>query len=115
MYEWNSGKKPSGRLWNQLLDAVVTMIEYKKITIYLPIYIKVFYDGTVYYLVVSTDYFLNTTNNDTEFPQLRRVFEEDFEIKSQEGSVLKYLNYRMFQSPIGSSVNQTDLIMELVY
>ena len=47
--------KPSGRQWNQLLDAVVTILEYKKKTIDHAIYIKVFDDGTVFYLTVSTD------------------------------------------------------------
>ena len=35
-------------------------------------------------------------------------------MKVQEGSVLKYLNLRIFQSPLGFSVDQTDHIMELV-
>ena len=51
------GTKPDGRQWNRLLDTVVTMLKYKKITIDDDIYIKVFYDGTVYYLKVSTDNF----------------------------------------------------------
>ena len=32
----------------------------------------------------------------------------------QEGSVLKYLKFRIFQYPLGFSVDQTDHIMELV-
>ena len=35
-------------------------------------------------------------------------------MKVQEVSVLKYLNLRIFQSPLGLSVNQTDHIMEIV-
>ena len=35
-------------------------------------------------------------------------------MKVQEGSVLKYLNFRIFQSPLGFSTYQTDHIMELV-
>ena len=35
-------------------------------------------------------------------------------MKVQEGSVLKYLNFRIFQSALGFSVDQTDHIMELV-
>ena len=35
-------------------------------------------------------------------------------MKLQEGSVLKYLNFGICQSPIGLSVDQTDHIMELV-
>ena len=35
-------------------------------------------------------------------------------MKFQEGSVLKYSNLRIFQSPLGLSVYQTDHIMEIV-
>ena len=35
-------------------------------------------------------------------------------MKVQEGSVLKYLNVRICQSPLGFSVDQTGHIMELV-
>ena len=55
--------KPAGRQWNRLLDSVVTILEYKKSTIDHAIYIKVFDDGTVSYLTVSTDDVLNNTNN----------------------------------------------------
>ena len=68
------GTKSSGGKWNRLLDAVVTIIEYKKSTIDHAIYIKVFDDGTVSYLTVSTDDVLNTTNNENEFPEPTRVF-----------------------------------------
>ena len=55
--------KPAGREWNSLLDAVVTILKYKKSTIGHAIYIKFFTDGTVYYLTVSTNDVLNTNNN----------------------------------------------------
>ena len=57
---------------------MVTIIKYNKIKIDHAIYIKVLFDGTVSYLTVSTDGVLNTTNNETEFPELRIVFEESF-------------------------------------
>ena len=57
------GTNPDGRQCNRLLDAVVTIIKYNKITIDHAIYIKVFADGTVSYLTDSTDDVLNTTNN----------------------------------------------------
>ena len=66
-----------------------TIIKYNKRTIDHAIYIKVFSDVTVSYLTLSTDNVLNTTNNEMEFTELARVFEEDFDIKSQYGSVLK--------------------------
>ena len=40
------GTKPAGRQWNILLDAAVTILQYKKSTIDHAIYIKVFDDDT---------------------------------------------------------------------
>ena len=71
-------------------------MKYKKRKFDHAIYIKVLYDVTVSYIIVYTDDVLNTTNNETEFAELRIIFEEYFEIKVQEGSVLKYLNFRVF-------------------
>ena len=107
-------KNPDGRQRNRLLDAVVTIIEYKKSTIDHDIYIKVFDDGTVSYPTVSTDDVLNTNNNENAFHELTRVFKEHFEMKVQEGSILKYLNFWICQSPLGFSSDQTDHIMELL-
>ena len=75
---------PSDQQCNRLLYAVVTIIEYNKSTIYHDIYIRVFYDGTVYCITVSTGYFLNTNNNEKAFSELRRVFEEYFILKSKK-------------------------------
>ena len=64
------GKNPSGIQWNRLLDGVVVILKYNNITIDHAIYIKVFIDGTVSYLKVSTDNVLNNTNNETAFTEL---------------------------------------------
>ena len=93
---------------------MVTIPQYKKVTIDHAIYIKILYAITVYYLAVSTYGVINTNNNETDFTELRKVFEEAFEIKFQEGSVLRYPNFRIFQSTLGFSVDQNDSIMELV-
>ena len=77
------GTKPDGRQWNRLLDAVVPIFKYKKRKIDHAIYIKVFTDGTVSYLAVSTDDVLNTNNNENAFPELARVFKEHFDMKVQ--------------------------------
>ena len=90
------------------------IIKYNKITIDHDIYTKVLSDGTVSYIKFSTDDVLNTNNNETAFTKLTNVFEENFEMKVKGGSVIKYLNLRIFQSPLGFSVNQPDHIMELV-
>ena len=58
-------------------------MNYKKSTIDHAIYIKVFTYGTVYYITVFTDDVFNNNNNNNEkaFPELTRVFKEEFEIK----------------------------------
>ena len=76
-----------------------------KRTINHAIHIKVFSDGTVSYLTVFPDDVINANNNDTEFTELRIVFGEAFEIKVQEGSILKYLIFQIYQSPLGFSVD----------
>ena len=45
------------------------------------------------YITVYIDDILNTTNNETPFPELIKVFEYAFEIKAQEGYILKYFNF----------------------
>ena len=67
------GTKPSGRKCNILLDAVTTMIKYNKSKVNHSIFIKVFTDGTVSYLTLYNYDVLNTTNNKTEFTELRIV------------------------------------------
>ena len=95
------GKSTDGRQWNILLDALVTILKYNKSTIDHAIYIKVFTDGKVSYVTVSTDDVLDTNNNENAFPELTIVSKEHFEMKVQEGLVLKYLNFRICQSLLG--------------
>ena len=63
MYEFNSRKKPAEQQWNRLLDSVVIIIKYKKITIDHVIYILFFSDGIVSYHTVTNDDVINTTTN----------------------------------------------------
>ena len=107
-------KNPVGIQWDGLLDVVVIILKYKKSTIDHDIYIKGFSGVIASYLTVYTDDALSTPNNETEFPKITIVFEENFGMKVQEGYVLKYLNFLIFQSSLGFSVDQTDHIMELV-
>ena len=71
-------------------------------------------NGTVSYIMVSTDGVQSTTNIKKEFTELRRYFEEVLDIKIQEVLVLKYLILRVFQYPLDFSIYQTDQITELV-
>ena len=78
----------SGIQCNILLDAVVTIIKYKKSTIDHDIYIKVFTDGTVSYLTVSTYDVLSTTNNENAFPELTRVLKNTLRLKYRKDQFL---------------------------
>ena len=69
------GTKTSGLQRNRLLDSVITILKYKKITIDHAICIKVFSDVIVPFFTVSTDDVLNTNNNETGCPELTRSFE----------------------------------------
>ena len=68
----------------------------------------------VYFFTVSTDDLINNTNNDSAFTETKKIFEEAFEIKIQEGSVIRYLKIRIYLSPLGVSIYQTYNIMDLV-
>ena len=90
---------------------VVTLIKNKKSTVDHAIYIKLFSDKNFPYLTASTDDVLNTTNNDTSFPYLKKVFKYDSDIKTQEEYVLKCLNFGIYQYPLGFSIAKTDNIV----
>ena len=68
--------KPPGLQYNQLLDAVVTMMKYENSTTSHDIYINVFSNGIVSYVSFNINGVLNNTNNETSFPELRRVFKK---------------------------------------
>ena len=68
MYKCSSGGGNIQKKINRPLDAVVTTIKYDKITIDHTIYIKVFSDVAVSYIMFCTDNVLNTTTNYTAFP-----------------------------------------------
>ena len=67
---------PEGQQLNRLLNAVVTMMIYNKITIDHVININVFSYVTVSYIIVSTDDVLNNTTNEIPFPELIKVFQK---------------------------------------
>ena len=85
------GTKPVEWIWNQLIDAVVTILQYNKRTIDHAIYIKVFSDETASYLTVSTDNVLDTNNNATAFIETRKLFREDLRLKSKKDMCLNTL------------------------
>ena len=75
---------------------------------------KLFQDGTLSYLTVYIGDVLSNTNIDTGFYNNIKLSQEALQIKVKELSVLKYLNFRILQSTLGFSIDQTDHIMKLV-
>ena len=96
---------------NWIIYEVVTTRKYHNITVDNIIHIKEFYDVTMSYPIIYTDDDLNNYNNETSTPELIKVFEEEFEIKFKEISVLKYFNFRVCQSPLGVGIYQTNPII----
>ena len=86
---WIQGTKPSGWKLNRFLDAVVTIMKYKKIKNDHSIYIQAFCGVIVSSLTVSNGDVLNTNKNEKSFTDLRIFFEEDFDMKVQKGYVLR--------------------------
>ena len=71
---------------------MITIIIYNNSTIDHGIYVKVFTDGTVFYLTVSTYDVLNTTDNEKLFTELTRVLEKSLR--------QKYKKYRFLSTQI---------------
>ena len=65
-------------------------------------------------ITVYTDDVIYTTTKQKEFTELVRFFGEAFEIKDQKGSVPKYLNFCICESPIVFIIDHTYHIMEIV-
>ena len=108
------GTNTSGYKCKRLLDAVFTVMTYTKITVFIVRKFAVFYDGTISYLTVYTGDVLNNNNNELYCSIIIKLFQETFQIKIQELSVLKYLNFWIFQSPSGFIVDYTIHIIDLV-
>ena len=61
------------------------MIDNKKVRLGHKIHVNIFYGGTISYLTESMDYVINTTNDYESYQVLKRVAEETFDIKTEEG------------------------------
>ena len=65
-------------------------------------------------LAVQTDDLLIATNSSTLKNEVLQTLTAAFKVTTQEGSVIKYLNFRIIQSPHGISIDQTNHILDLV-
>ena len=76
-------------------------------------YSELFSGVNVSYLTVSTGDVLNDTNNYEAFQQFKICFEDNFRLMINEGSVMKYSNFRISQSHIGFSIHFIEHLVEL--
>ena len=60
---------------------MVKILNYREIIIDDDLYLNIFSYGNMTYIRVSTYDVLHCTNNETAFTELRRVFEEAFDMK----------------------------------
>ena len=87
LMEFKEQNQPSDNIIDSLMQWL-QLLDIRKKTIIHAMYIKVLYDVTVSYPKVSTDDVLNTTNNKTEFTELRRVFKKILRLKSKKNMSL---------------------------
>ena len=87
------GTNPAGIQLNPLLDEVVTILKYNKITIDHAIYIKVLSDWTLSCLTVSSGGVLNATDNDTAIPEIIKVFGKRLRLKYNKYMYLSTLTF----------------------
>ena len=89
-------------------------MKYNESKIYYSILTKVLSDGNVSCLTVFTDDFLNTSNNETDFPELKSCLKNHLRLKFQKYLCLNTWIFGLYKSPLGFSIDKTDHIMELV-
>ena len=65
-------------------------------------------------LAVQTDDILLATNSKDLKEEVLNTLLSAFKVTTQEGTILKYLNFRIIQSDSGVSIDQTDHILDLV-
>jgi hypothetical protein len=66
------------------------------------------------FLALATDDFLVLANDREHFLALKSGLEKLFKMTLQEGSVLRFLNLRIIQSPHGISIDQTDHVVDSI-
>jgi hypothetical protein len=66
------------------------------------------------FLALATDDFLVLTDDRELFLALKSGLEKLFKLTLQEGSVLRFLNLRIIQSPDGISIDQTDHVVDSI-
>ena len=107
------GTKDVGHEWHQLLHLFFTkQMKMKQSTSCAGIYIWE-YNKKRSYLALNTDDILLSTIHDTTFEYLCHEFQKLFDITTQHGEILKYLNIRIIQSNYGISMDQTRHIEEI--
>ena len=107
------GTKPAGKQWHDLIKQFFLKFGFSSNATDNAVFIHT-RGSDVIILISETDDFLILTSSVALYQELKSNLSKAFKITSQEGPVLKYLNFRIVQSQHGISIDQTDHILEMV-
>jgi hypothetical protein len=71
-------------------------------------------DSIELFKALATDNFILLISSQALFLSLKTGLEKLFELTLQEGSILRFLNLRIIQSPYGISIDQTDHLVDSI-
>jgi len=107
------GTKDAGQRWYKLLDGILLGLKMIRCSCDQGIFVWTLPSETCY-VALEMDDLLFISKTRSPFLHLKADFEKLFDLTICEGSVLKFLNLRIIQSPTGISFDQTQHIQNTV-
>ena len=107
------GTKSASRDFNILITKIFATIQLFPTSVDSGIYVMT-KNNKVLILAIQTDDLLIATDDDDLRELVISTLQQAFQVTSQGGTLLKFLNFRIIQSVHGISVDQTPHITELV-
>jgi hypothetical protein len=103
------GTKDAGLRWYRLLTGVFRELGIKRSTIDHGIFVWLWQTETCY-IALETDDILVASPTTAPFLHLKQELEKIFDLTVRMGTILRYLNIRIIQSPTGISLDQSQHI-----
>ncbi len=103
------GTKDAGLRWYRLLTGTFRELDIKRSTIDHGIFVWLWQHETCY-IALETDDILVASPTNAPFLFLKQELEKIFDLTMRMGSMLRYLNIRIIQSPAGISIDQSQHI-----
>jgi hypothetical protein len=108
------GTRDAGRRWYILLSGCLIQLKFVRSSTDHGVFTWFFNDVELCYLALATDDILFLSKTRSPFLFLRQELEKLFDLTVTEGSILKFLNLRIVQSPAGISFDQTQHIRSVL-